>query len=171
MAPFSHGFLISIVNHRLTSEHPIQLQRAILGCGRTKLPTSYIYPDGAHALKVSAVKIAKRFMMAALPNSILSAWRGVYPHILFMPARLPPTIKRPLAALGERNKAMRINYPAEFRLEVNRLEAEFLQSPQGKGRLLQSASRQDGSMMFADYPAEEFVIFLEARGVPVVHID
>jgi hypothetical protein len=64
---------------------------------------------------------------------------------------------------------MRINYPAEFRLEVNRLEAEFLQSHQGKGRLLQSASRQDGSMMFADYPAEEFVTFLEERGVPVVH--
>jgi hypothetical protein len=46
---------------------------------------------------------------------------------------------------------MRINYPAEFRLEVNRLEKEFLLSPQGKGWLLNSASRQDGTMMFADY--------------------
>jgi len=65
---------------------------------------------------------------------------------------------------------MRINYPAEFRLEVSRLETEFLQSPEGKGWLLPSASQQDGSMMFADYPTEEFVTFLEVRGVPVVRI-
>ena len=67
---------------------------------------------------------------------------------------------------------MRINYPAEFRLRVqNELEVEFLRSPQGKGRFLPSSWRQDGSVIFADNEIEDFVTFMEERGVPVVHID
>ena len=67
---------------------------------------------------------------------------------------------------------MRINFPAELRLRVqNDLEIEFGRTPQGRGMQLQSASRPDGPLMlFADYPPE-FVSFIEARGVPVVHLD
>jgi hypothetical protein len=61
-----------------------------------------------------------------------------------------------------------IKYPAELRSEVNRLEGEFVSSPQGKGWLLQSVSRQEGSMMLASYPPE-FVTFLEEHGIRVTH--
>jgi hypothetical protein len=66
---------------------------------------------------------------------------------------------------------MRISYPAEDRLTVeSRLEVEYLQSPERKGEMLASASRQDGVTMFADYP-DAFVKFLKARGIQVTLLD
>lgn len=61
-----------------------------------------------------------------------------------------------------------IKYPAEHRLEVNRLEGEFMSSPEGKGWNLPSVSRQEGSMMLVSYPTE-FVTFLERHGIRIVH--
>jgi hypothetical protein len=63
---------------------------------------------------------------------------------------------------------MRISYPAELRVEVGRLETEFLQSPKGKGMLLRSVSWQEGLMMCTVYPVE-FVNFLKERGIQVSH--
>jgi hypothetical protein len=62
---------------------------------------------------------------------------------------------------------MWIRYLAEHRLTVeSRLESEFMMTPQGKGWTFPSVSRQDGSLMLADYPAE-FVTFIETHGIEV----
>jgi hypothetical protein len=65
---------------------------------------------------------------------------------------------------------MRIRYPAEDRLTVNRLEVEFLQSPERKGDTLASVSREEGATIFADYP-DAFVRFLKARSIQVTLLD
>jgi hypothetical protein len=60
-----------------------------------------------------------------------------------------------------------IKYPAEHRLEVYRLEGEFMRTPQGKGWHLHSVSREEGAMILASYPAE-FLTFLGEHGIQVV---